>query len=59
MDREFLRLMIIHHNGATQMATYAAQNAGVDLVRTVARAMAETQTFEVNTMQQMLTERGG
>ena len=59
MDREFLRLMIIHHNGATAMATYAAQNAEEDLVRTVARSMAETQSFEVNTMQQMLTERGG
>ena len=59
MDREFLRLMIIHHNGATEMATYAAQNAEEELVRTVARSMAETQSFEVNTMQQMLAERGG
>jgi uncharacterized protein (DUF305 family) len=59
MDREFLRLMIAHHKGATDMATYAAQNAEEDLVRTVARSMAETQSFEVNTMEQMLTERGG
>jgi uncharacterized protein (DUF305 family) len=59
MDREFLRLMIAHHKGATDMATYTAQNAEVDLVRTVARSMAETQSFEITTMEQMLTERGG
>jgi len=59
MDREFLRLMIAHHKGATDMATYAAQNAEEDLVRTVARSMAETQSFEITTMEQMLTERGG
>jgi len=41
------------------MATYAAQNAEEDLVRTVARSMAETQSFEITTMEQMLTERGG
>jgi uncharacterized protein (DUF305 family) len=59
MDREFLRLMIAHHKGATDMATYTAQNAEEDLVRTVARSMAETQSFEITTMEQMLTERGG
>jgi uncharacterized protein (DUF305 family) len=59
MDREFLRLMIAHHKGATDMATYTAQNAEEDLVRTVARSMAESQSFEITTMEQMLTERGG
>jgi uncharacterized protein (DUF305 family) len=59
MDREFLRLMIAHHKGATDMANYASQNAEEELVRTVARSMAETQSFEINTMEQMLTERGG
>jgi uncharacterized protein (DUF305 family) len=59
MDREFLRLMIDHHKGAIDMANYAAQNAEEDLVRTVARSMAETQSFEITNMEQMLTERGG
>lgn len=59
MDRTFLRLMIAHHKGALDMAAYAAENAGESLVRTIARAMATSQSGEIKTMEAMLTERGG
>lgn len=58
-DVQFLRLMIRHHQGGLKMALYAAQHAQEPAVRTLARSMAETQTAEVHTMVQLLTERGG
>jgi uncharacterized protein (DUF305 family) len=59
MDRVFLQLMIMHHSGGVDMASYAAEHASEDLVRTVARSMAESQSGEIATMERMLTERGG
>jgi uncharacterized protein (DUF305 family) len=59
MDRTFLRLMIAHHKGALDMATYAAQHADESLVRAIARSMATSQSAEVDTMEAMLAERGG
>jgi uncharacterized protein (DUF305 family) len=58
-DVEFLRLMIRHHQGGFAMAEYAAENAGIDTVRALARTMAETQSAEVGTMTDMLAARGG
>jgi uncharacterized protein (DUF305 family) len=57
MDRLFLQLMITHHKGAADMALFAATNAEEPYVRSVARSMAETQQYEVGTMEQMLAER--
>ena len=58
MDREFLRLMIAHHEGGVDMA-----EAGVDLgeteqVRTLARSIVQGQQNEIESMRRMLDERG-
>ncbi len=58
-DVEFLRLMIRHHQGGLEMAQDAAAHAQEAAVRSLARAIAETQTAETNLMTGMLTERGG
>jgi uncharacterized protein (DUF305 family) len=58
-DVEFLRLMTRHHQGGFDMAEYAAENADVTAVRTLARSIADTQSAEVRTMVGMLTARGG
>lgn len=57
-DVRFLQLMIRHHQGATDMAVYAADNAAVPAVRALARSIAETQAAEVATMTAMLAARG-
>lgn len=58
-DATFLQLMIRHHQGGREMALYAAENAAEPAVRTLAGAIADTQTAEVQTMTDMLAERGG
>jgi uncharacterized protein (DUF305 family) len=58
-DVRFLQLMIRHHQGGADMATYAAAHAEVPAVRTLARSIAETQQVETTTMAGMLTARGG
>jgi uncharacterized protein (DUF305 family) len=58
-DVEFLRLMIRHHQGGLDMATYAAEHADVAAVRRLAATIADTQTAETTTMTDLLTERGG
>lgn len=58
-DVRFLQLMIRHHQGGREMALYAAEYAAEPAVRTLAGAIADTQTAEVGTMEAMLTERGG
>jgi uncharacterized protein (DUF305 family) len=58
-DVEFLRLMIRHHQGGLDMATYAAAHADVTAVRRLAGTIADTQTAETATMTDLLTERGG
>ena len=58
-DVEFLRLMIRHHQGGFDMAEHAAEHAELPAVRDLARAIAESQSYEVDTMTDMLTARGG
>lgn len=58
-DVLFLELMIRHHQGGTQMSSYAAENAEVDSVRTLARSIADSQAAEIETLTNMLTARGG
>jgi uncharacterized protein (DUF305 family) len=58
-DVEFLRLMIRHHQGGADMARYAADNAVVPAVRSLARSILDTQTAETTTMSRMLSARGG
>ena len=58
-DVMFLQLMIRHHQGGLEMAEYGQQHAGEAVVRRLARSIAETQTAETTTMEQMLRARGG
>ena len=58
-DVMFLQLMIRHHQGGLTMAQYGQQHAGVAAVRSLARSIAETQTAETTTMEEMLRARGG
>jgi uncharacterized protein (DUF305 family) len=59
LDVQFLRLMIRHHQGGLDMAIYAADHAGVEAVRRLARTIADTQTAETTTMTDLLAARGG
>jgi uncharacterized protein (DUF305 family) len=59
LDVEFLRLMIRHHQGGLEMAQYAEAHAETDVVRILAKSIAESQTAETTLMTGMLTERGG
>jgi uncharacterized protein (DUF305 family) len=58
-DVEFLRLMIRHHQGGLEMAQYATAHGETDVVRTLAKSIAESQTAETDLMTGMLAERGG
>ena len=58
-DVEFLRLMIRHHQGGFGMAQYAAEHAEIDAVQELAESIEASQSFEVDTMTDMLTARGG
>jgi uncharacterized protein (DUF305 family) len=58
-DVMLLQLMIRHHQGGLEMARYGQQHAGEAVVRGLARSIAETQTAETATMEEMLRARGG
>ncbi|WP_233498767.1 DUF305 domain-containing protein [Blastococcus sp. TF02A-26] len=58
-DVQFLRLMIRHHEGGAGMAQYAAEHAGQDVVRSLARSIEESQAAETSLMTDMLAARGG
>ncbi|WP_051386101.1 DUF305 domain-containing protein [Actinokineospora inagensis] len=54
----FLQLMLRHHNGGLEMASYAAQHASLDYVRNLAQKIQQGQTAEVNLLTSMLKARG-
>ena len=54
----FLQLMVEHHRGGADMASYAAEHAGEDEVRLAAERMASSQAVEIDAMNDMLVERG-
>ena len=58
-DVEFLRLMIRHHEGGLQMARYAQSHGETEVVRTLAKSIADSQSGETRLMTGMLAERGG
>jgi uncharacterized protein (DUF305 family) len=58
-DIEFLRLMMRHHQGGTEMAEYAAEHAANAAVRDLADSIVTSQAAETDLMTDMLTERGG
>lgn len=52
--RHFLDLMIRHHEGALEMASYAGAHAGTDVVRAAAARMLVEQRQEISLMRQLL-----
>ncbi|WP_346619810.1 DUF305 domain-containing protein [Blastococcus montanus] len=58
-DVEFLQLMIRHHQGGFDMASYAAEHAEERAVQELARSIEQSQGAETVTMTRMLTGRGG
>jgi uncharacterized protein (DUF305 family) len=58
-DVEFLRLMIRHHQGGLEMARYAQAHGETDVVRALAKSIADSQTAETKLMTGMLSDRGG
>ncbi|SHG00217.1 DUF305 domain-containing protein [Streptoalloteichus hindustanus] len=59
LDVFFLQLMLRHHKGGESMLRYAAERAGQPVVRNLAASMLSTQSKETETLQSLLTERGG
>jgi uncharacterized protein (DUF305 family) len=57
-EREFLRLMIIHHEAAIPMAE-AVLDTDVDYVRQLAESIITMQTGEIALLEGLLEERGG
>lgn len=54
----FLQLMVDHHRGGVDMATYAAEHASDDEVASIAARIATGQASEITAMNDMLVERG-
>lgn len=57
-EREFLRLMIIHHEAAIPMSE-AVLDTNEDYVKRLAESIIASQTAEIALMEEMLEERGG
>ncbi len=53
-DQAFLLEMIVHHEGAVEMAEAALQNAKHEEIKTMARAIISAQTSEISQMKQWL-----
>ena len=58
-DREFLRLMIRHHEGGVPMAQAILERTNRDVVEQLARAIVESQQAEIETMTALLESKGG
>jgi uncharacterized protein (DUF305 family) len=58
-DVLFLQLMTRHHQGGLEMAEYGEDHASQPAVASLARSIAQSQTAETTTMEQMLRARGG
>ncbi len=57
-DALFMQLMIPHHQSGVMMAEAAAEQAETEIVRRLARSMAEAQEAEIEYLQQLLQEKG-
>lgn len=49
-DKEFINGMIVHHQGAVEMAQLAIQNANHQEIKELAEAIIEAQEAEINQM---------
>jgi uncharacterized protein (DUF305 family) len=57
-DREFLRLMIRHHQGGVPMAEALLERSDNEIVTRLARSIVESQSAEVRTMESLLAGTG-
>ncbi|WP_253828941.1 DUF305 domain-containing protein [Prauserella aidingensis] len=57
LDVYFLQLMLRHHQGGVDMATYAREHARISAVSTLATSMLASQVPESDLMRNMLAER--
>ncbi len=55
-EKQFLRLMISHHQGGAEMAQAILNRSDVPEVRQLAQAIFNSQAAEIKVMQQMLTD---
>ncbi|MFB9375588.1 DUF305 domain-containing protein [Kineococcus gynurae] len=55
---DFLQLMLRHHAGGIEMAEFAADRATTEEVRSLARAIAGSQTSETELLTDLLAQRG-
>ena len=58
-DREFLRLMIRHHQGGVPMAQAILERSRNAVVTRLARSVIESQQAEVRAMEGLLEQKGG
>jgi uncharacterized protein (DUF305 family) len=56
MNKEFLRLMIRHHQGGVLMAQAAVDRAETPQIKDLSRWIVQTQQSEISQMEQILTE---
>lgn len=57
-DTRYLQLLLRHHQGGIPMAEYAAENAAVPAVTTLAGQIANTQQAESTAIEQLLAAKG-
>lgn len=57
-DKAFISEMIVHHQGAIDMAKFAKENAKHDEIKTLAEAILSAQSQEIDKMQTWQTEWG-
>ena len=58
-DRLFLAGMMLHHQGAVEMAAEQSANGRNAEALALARSIRDSQNAEIAEMQQLLTELGG
>lgn len=56
-ERRFLELMIVHHQGAVDMADAVLDRSSNDVVVALARSIVDSQTSEIALMTELLAER--
>lgn len=57
-DKDFISMMIEHHQGAIDMASLATTNAKHDEIKTLGKAIISAQTSEIAEMQQWQMDWG-
>jgi uncharacterized protein (DUF305 family) len=59
MNKEFLRLMIAHHEAGIEMAQAILQRTDIEQVKLLAQSIVNAQRAEIDVMQRMLSGLDG